>query len=296
MFTLEQIYCFNQVYVMKSYSQAGRALGKTRTTVREHIVALEDSTGLVLFDVEGKRLKPTPAADNIYERTLHLAKHVRDLKETLISMHDSSINELVICHDPLVPEDFLMGIHRAMCERYPHLNVQFRSCIRERAFSEIKHGQAHIALMASENLIATSHELEVINLGTLYFSAYMARHYPLAKRKSVSLNDLRLVKQYMTESAASGGLGAYPVSANKQIVTDVNLLLDMAAENGWTILPQWLAKSQAKNKGLIKLNVEEIRQSQPHNVCAFFPIHYRSDKTLSDIASMVCELGSKSMS
>jgi DNA-binding transcriptional LysR family regulator len=293
MFTLEQIYCFNQVYLMKSYSQAGKVLGKTRTTVREQIVALEDSTRLVLFDVEGKRLKPTSAADKIYERTLYLAKHARDLKETLLSMHDSPVNELVICHDPFVPMDFLMGIYRAISERHSHLNVQFLERVRETSFFEIKQGSAHIALMASENLIATSHELDVVNLGTLHFHAYIAEHHPLAGQKSVSLNDLRLVKQYMTESAANGGLGAYHIAVNKQVVTDINLLFDMTSEDGWTIIPEWLAKSQ--NKRLTKLNLKEVLQSQPHNVCAFFPIYYRSDEKLNDIANIVCELGSRYM-
>lgn len=296
MFTLEQIQCFNQVYVTNSYSQAGRILGKTRTTVREQIVALEDSTGLVLFELEGKRLMPTQAAEAIYERTVHLAKHARDLKETLLSMHDSTLTELVVCYDPLVPVDLLTSIHVALSMHYPKLNVQFLERIREKAFVEVKQGKAQIALMASENLIATSHELDVINLGTMRFSAYLSKQHPLAKEKSVSLNDLRLVKQYMTESAASGGLGAYPMSVNKQIITDITLLLEMAAKDGWTIIPEWLASAQVKQKGLIKLEIEEVLQSQPHNLCAFFPIHYRSDEQLREIAKTVCQLSKKYLS
>lgn len=296
MFTLEQIHCFNQVYVMNSYSQAGKVLGKTRTTVREQVVALEDSTGLVLFELEGKRLKPTQAAKAIYERTVLLGKHARDLKETLLSLHDSALTELVICHDPLVPVNLLTSIHVAVSSQYPHLNVQFLDRVREKAFVEVKQSRAQIALMASENLIATSHELDVINLGTMRFSAYLSKRHRLAKTKSVTLNELRLVKQYMTESAANGGLGAYPISVNRQIVSDTNLLLDMAAHDGWTIIPEWLAKSQASQKGLIKLKLEEVLQSQPHNVCAFFPIHYRSDEQLREIANIVGQVGKKNLS
>ncbi|CAK1709498.1 LysR family transcriptional regulator [Vibrio crassostreae] len=290
MFTLEQIHCFNQVYVTHSYSQAGRILGKTRTTVREQVVALEDSTGLVLFQLEGKRLTPTQAADAIYERTVYLAKHARDLRETLLSLHDSARTELVICYDSLVPMALLTNIHVAISEQFPHLNVQFLDRVREHAFVEVKQGIAHIALMASENLLATSHELDVINLGTMQFSAYLSHQHPLAKAASVSLNELRLVKQYMTESAARGGLGAYPMSVNKQIITDTNLLLEMAAKDGWTIIPEWLANSQVTQKGLIKLDLEEVLQSQPHNLCAFFPIHYRSDEQLREVANIVCQL------
>ncbi|RZP94422.1 LysR family transcriptional regulator [Vibrio vulnificus] len=296
MFTLEQIHCFNQVFVTNSYSQAGKVLGKTRTTVREQIVALEDSTGLALFELEGKRLTPTQAAKAIFERTVLLGKHARDLQETLLSLHDSARTELVICYDPLVPMDLLTNIHVAMSKQYPHLNVQFLERIRENAFVEVKQARAQIALMASENLIATSHELDVINLGTMRFSAYLSKQHPLAQAKSVSLNDLRLVKQYMTESAANGGLGAYPMSVNKQIITDTNLLLEMAAQDGWTIIPEWLASSQVKKKGLIKLDLEEVLQSQPHNLCAFFPIHYRSDEQLCEIAKTVCQLSKQYLS
>ncbi|MDS1825404.1 LysR family transcriptional regulator [Vibrio vulnificus] len=296
MFTLEQIHCFNQVFVTNSYSQAGKVLGKTRTTVREQIVALEDSTGLALFELEGKRLTPTQAAKAIYERTVLLGKHARDLQETLLSLHDSTLTELVICHDPLVPMNLLTRLHAAISSQFPHLNVQFLDRVRENAFVEVKQARAQIALMASENLIATSHELDVINLGTMRFSAYLSKQHPLAQVKSVSLNDLRLVKQYMTESAANGGLGAYPMSVNKQIITDTNLLLEMAAQDGWTIIPEWLAKSHASQKGLIKLKLEEVLQSQPHNVCAFFPIHYRSDEQLREIANIVGQVGKNNLS
>lgn len=80
------------------------------------------------------------------------------------------------------------------------------------------------------------------------------------------------------------------MSVNTQIITDTNLLLEMAAKDGWTIIPEWLANSQVTQKGLIKLDLEEVLQSQPHNLCAFFPIHYRSDEQLREVANIVCQL------
>ncbi|SKA60901.1 helix-turn-helix domain-containing protein [Enterovibrio nigricans] len=55
MHTIEQLTAFISVYEKGSYSAAAAALGKSRTTVREHVMAYEDTLGYSLFVIEGKK-------------------------------------------------------------------------------------------------------------------------------------------------------------------------------------------------------------------------------------------------
>ena len=288
MFTLEQIFCFKEVFETGAYSAAGKRMGKTRTTVREHIMALEDSSGLVLFTLQGKRLVPTEHAQSLYPRTCYLAKHARDLRETMVSLYDSELTELIIYHDALIPTSFLHAALEALATEFPFLQLKLLCRVREVAYEDIKQGKAHIALMASENLTATSAEIENINLGTLRLRAFVSAKHPLAEQEQIATSELRLVKQYMTESAAMGGLGGYSMSTNRQVVSSVGMLLDMVQSDGWAILPEALALPYVNQKVLVPIKLEEFLQSQPHNICAFLPIHYRANKQLKRVAEIVC--------
>ncbi|GAA4893465.1 LysR family transcriptional regulator [Ferrimonas pelagia] len=272
MITLEQIHSFRQVYQMRSYSAAGRALGKERSTVREHIGALEDIVGRPLFTVVGKRVEPTSIADLLYPRALHLSKQARDFQRMAESLWDTQLTELTLLHDPAIPAEILVAIERQLIERCPTLTLCWRAETREVAYQHLVAGSAHIALMAAENKNMTVTEILAINLGALAFGAYICPEHPLAATSEITVNELRSLTQYLIWSGRGGGLGAFQLSDQCHFVGDCTTQMAMIHAGGWGILPRNTAHNWVAQGRLKELKPAELLQSYQERICLYYSL------------------------
>jgi DNA-binding transcriptional LysR family regulator len=287
MFTLEQITVFDTVCQLNSYSAAGRFLGKKRSTIREHIVALEDSLNCQLFYIEGKKVLPTTAAKLLQRRANNLVKHAKDLQEATLNLADTSLNELVICHDSLFPHAFILELQQTLRQQFPTLQLRFNTLSRQQAYRGLIEGNVHLALLASEELAATSSEHEFINLGSLRLRVYSAAKSEFASTEDVSIEDLRLNTQWVAEGMEDG-IARRAISNQCHFVDELSLLLAMVSHDGWAILPE-ASVGQAVETGKLKtLEVKELRNDLLQSICVFFPIAANTIQEL-EVAVNICQ-------
>jgi DNA-binding transcriptional LysR family regulator len=86
--TLPQLAAFEAVVRLGSATRAAQSLCIAQPTISGHLRKLGDSLGVRLFDLQGKRLVPTPAALALLEATHEVSAALARCEETLGAYRD----------------------------------------------------------------------------------------------------------------------------------------------------------------------------------------------------------------
>lgn len=270
MISLEQIHSFTLVYEHGSYSAAARVAKKERSTIREHVVTLEDTIGVDLFHIEGRKAKPTNAAHKLIVRAKNLSKQARDFELTAFSLLDDPLDKLVLLHDAQIPSGLLSSAIKEVKRHYPNISVDCLASSRENAYQCIESGRCHIAIMATENSPITQARIASKYIGNLSLSGYVHTSFHLAKNNTVSLDELRLVTQYELQNINEGDLGCFRVSNVIEKVSSVELAVELLADGGWIALSDELAKPWRESGHLTHLSLDDATRNYLQGVCLFF--------------------------
>ncbi|GAB3530700.1 LysR family transcriptional regulator [Photobacterium alginatilyticum] len=287
MISLEQVHSFTLVYQHGSYSAAARAANKERSTIREHVVTLEDTIGVDLFQIEGRKAKPTNAAHKLISRATNLSKQAKDFELTAFSLLDDPLGKLVLLHDEHVPVELLAKAIKAIKHRYPGMSINCAPSSRENAYRCIENGECHIAIMATENSPRTQARIASKYIGNLPLSGYVHTRSHLAENKSVSLDDLRLETQYELPNTSEGDLGFFRVSNIVEKVSSVELATELLADGGWIALSDSLATPWRKSGYLKPLKLDDATRGYQHGVCLFFGLASNTREEISFALDML---------
>ncbi|MCQ1060374.1 LysR family transcriptional regulator [Photobacterium sp. DNB23_23_1] len=270
MISLEQIHSFTLVYQHGSYSAAARAANKERSTIREHVLTLEDTIGVELFKIEGRKAKPTNAAHKLISRATNLSKQAKDFELTAFSLLDAPLGKLFLLHDEQIPTRLLAKAIKAIKCRYSGMSIQCAPSSRENAYRCIENGECHIAIMATENSPRTQARIASKYIGNLPLSGYVHTRSHLAKNESVTLDDLRLETQYELPNTSEGDLGFFRVSNIVEKISNVELTAELLADGGWIALSDSLAARWIKSGDLKPLKLDDATRNYRQGVCLFF--------------------------
>lgn len=77
---LEMLRTFVRVTELSSFTQAGESLGLPRSTVSEHVQALEELLGARLLQRTTRKVQATQDGRVLYERSKDLLSHMEELE------------------------------------------------------------------------------------------------------------------------------------------------------------------------------------------------------------------------
>lgn len=281
MISIEQIHSFTLVYEYGSYSAAARAAKKERSTIREHIVTLEDTIGVDLFQIEGRQAKPTNAAHKLISRATNLSKQAKDFELTALSLFDDPLSKLILFHDVQIPSGLLSATMKEIKEHFPNISIDCIVSSREIAYQAIEDGNCHVAIMATENKPLTQAKVASKYIGNLPLSAYVHVESKLAMKKTVSMDELRLATQYEMQNINEGDLGCFRVSNVIEKVSSIDLVVDLLANGGWIALSDALAKPWIASGCITSLKLEDATRNYRKGVCLFFGLSENSREEVS---------------
>jgi len=281
MISIEQIHSFTLVYEHGSYSAAARAAKKERSTIREHVVTLEDTIGVALFQIEGRQARPTDAAHKLISRATNLSKQAKDFELTALSLFDNPLDKLVLLHDVQIPAGLLSTTIKEIKHHYPKMSIDCSASSREDAYQAIENSQCHIAIMATENSPRTQAKVASKYIGNLPLSGYVHVGTYLADNNTVSLNELRLTTQYELQNTNNGDLGCFKISNVIEKVSSIELAIDLLADGGWIALSDELAKPWVNSSYLVPLSLDDATRNYRQGVCLFFGL---ADDTREEIS------------
>lgn len=271
MFTLEQITCFCAVYKNGSYSAAARAMGRDRSTVREHVNSLEDNIGLPLFEIQGKSAIPTPTAESLYPRARIITRHAQEFTQSALAAFDQAITQLNIYHDVLLPSTLVVEIERLAGKHFPHLQLNWLHRNRDETLSDMVDGNCQLAIMPNLNQVMPEKQIWFRNLGLLPVSAYVRADSPLLRQPRITMKELQLEKQFLSENHLQAGIANMKVSPNLHIISNNDILLELVKREGWTILSQAFAAPYVARGELVEIKVVEVVNTLKYGLALYFP-------------------------
>ncbi|WP_231566507.1 LysR family transcriptional regulator [Vibrio caribbeanicus] len=270
--TLEQISTFVAVFELGSYSHAAKYLGKSRTTVREHVIAYEDLLGYALFEIEGRKAVPTDKAIQLYQRAKLVEKQNRSLFAQSQTLYETDVHTINICYDVITPLDLIAYIEHQLLSYREDLTVNWLHRTREQALELLIQGTCDIAILPNRGKATAEKEVTWRALGNVEVGFYVGSNSPLLQRKALKLEELMLETQYITENFATFNSNFLSVKLSPKVhtVSNSDLLCELVKFNGWTAMPKRYMTPWVEKGELVEIKLNEVEQSLRFGLNAFF--------------------------
>lgn len=300
MHTLEQLNAFIAVYEQGSYSAAAKRLAKSRTTVREHIIAYEDTLGYSLFTIDGRKALPNDKARQLYFHAKVVEKQNRDLHCYSQALFECEVHTINIVHDVIVPLTLMIEIEHKIKVSYSQLAVNWLHRTRAEALTMLQDGRADLALMPDRGMLFPEAEVTWVTLGSLHMKCYAAKDSPLHDAKALdggfaTIHHLQNQTQYITENFISMDVAFAKVSPKLQVVSNNDLLCELIKHDGWAAMPEEYMRSYVKSGQLVEVKLKEMRDSRLISLNVFFPIGKDNHKVYSDTIGWIVEIARTSL-
>lgn len=179
-----QIAAFTVAARELSFSRAARRLGVTQSSVTQHVAKLEQMMGTKLFVRRQEGLELTRGGRELFE----LSDRLR-VFEDLVAERVASYGTLEAGHLKVIanaPRPVLPVIAR-FAELYPDIRIEFEVCDWTTAMRLLRERSADVGLITEPDRLAG---LDVREVGDTAYALHVPSDHRLARRRSVSLEDL----------------------------------------------------------------------------------------------------------
>ena len=114
-------------------------------------------------------------------------------------------------------------------------------------------------------------------------AAYTGRRNKLRHLNNLSLDDLRLEKQYISENHFNAIPELYAVSPHYHLISNNDLLLEMVKHDGWAIISKDIAYPLVKEGELFELKLDELATHLNFGLSLFYPMSLQYTSILAII-------------
>ena len=197
----EQLRIFQAVMQTGSFSAAARKLGKVPSAVSMAISNLEIDLNLTLFQRIGREPTPTAQALSLYEKTEQLLIEMNAWKQHAYALSQGLESELnIVVVSELIHTNWTDYI-ALLAQQFPDLQINIFSAPQEDANQMLQTGQAQLALMFEREYLQGNEQF--VELKQAHLVPVAAKSYPLAKKTSVSFEEIRNSRQIVIASRNS---------------------------------------------------------------------------------------------
>lgn len=190
--SIGQLQCFTYTVEFNSFTKAADQLHITQSTVSKAIISMENMMGLQLFIRKGNQIRLTPAGRYVYD---HIKRVGSDVEKTLIEASviqtGLSKNLHVACLDTHKPDSVLLPIVSRFHKKHPDIKVAVETMPAEEIRSTLISGETDVAFTVLYDIDMLGEDFVSILIAESPHYVYMLRSNPLAKRKSIRIEDLR---------------------------------------------------------------------------------------------------------
>ena len=186
---LRQIQHFQTVVQENSFTEAAEICHISQSGISQSIKALEDEIGVQLIIRKNRSFELTPAGEHFYKKSLVLTADLAQLcRETVrIDRKDAAELRLGIL-STYSGNEFNRAI-AAFSEKYPAVEISVVSGNHEDLYDALRFGRADLVLNDQRRAFSDEYENQVLSETVCYVE--MATHNPLAKRESISVEELK---------------------------------------------------------------------------------------------------------
>ncbi|TRX75726.1 LysR family transcriptional regulator [Pseudomonas mangiferae] len=171
-----------------SFSSAAERLHLTQPAVSKRIAALEQQLDVRLFDRLGREIGLTESGRALLPRAYQILNVLDDTRRALTNLSGDVSGRLTLATSHHIGLHRLPPLLRAFTRAYPKVALDIRFLDSEKAYEEILHGRAELAVITLAPDAATSVKAVAVWDDPLDFVA--ATDHPLARDAQVTLADI----------------------------------------------------------------------------------------------------------
>lgn len=177
-----------------NFTETARLLNMSQPTLSKHISSLERELRLSLFDRAGASMRLTTAGASLLSYAYKIIEAQTAFEERAKELRSEPSAHLSI--GGLVSEEMVTGalssILAALSPTYGFNILELKHCRHQLPRELLEKGSIDMVFdYMSENDIKENDEIEIVPLGQCSWVALMNGNHRLAKRKSITLSDLR---------------------------------------------------------------------------------------------------------
>lgn len=248
--TLEQWRMFKAVVEEGGFNQAANIIHKSSSSVHHSVTKLEDSLGVKLFLVEGRKTTLTNAGKIMLRRASYLLDEVGRIESVAQSLSTGIETELHIAVDGAFPQRTIFEALEKVSALYPQVNIDIIDTVLSGANELISEGKADIGLSPYPMEQGLNEEICMVG-----FVAVAHKDHPLHRQhESLTKQNLKSYRQIIVRDSATqnkksqGWLG----SDQRWTVSHIRASIELIEQNlGYAWLPL-TEVSEAIERGVIK--------------------------------------------
>ncbi|SLN10303.1 HTH-type transcriptional activator CmpR [Roseovarius litorisediminis] len=211
-----QLKAFHHVALMGGFSRAAEALLLTQPAISEQVRKLEQDHDVLLFHRERKRVRLTEAGEQLFLLTKRFFEIEKQIEDYMSETSAAIDGELRIIADSAHHVTDILGRFR---RRYPDVAISLRAGNTEDILEALRAYDAEIGVVGN---LPSGKDMASIDLGATEITAFAAKGFLPASKKSISLQELAELplifretgsktRQYMEEEAAKHAITLTPV-------------------------------------------------------------------------------------
>ena len=211
--TLEDLKIFVSACEAGSLSAVARQVGRTQSSVSQHIARLESELGVALLDRQARGVQPTEAGRILRELALEGLDAIELGLRRIRALKSGDSGTLTITTGGTTVRHFLKETVARFRQDHPAVNIRFLPANSSRRCLEIlRLSQADLAFVTTGDPIRGISERTVARL---HFFLLVSKNDPLAGRERLQLKDLKGIR-YLGLSEGTTHRGAIEHAAAEQ--------------------------------------------------------------------------------
>lgn len=190
--TLEDLRIFVAACEVANLSALARQLGRTQSSVSQHVARLEKEFGISLIERSAKGIRPTDAGEILRELGLESLGSINLARERIQALVNGEADQLSVTTGGTTVRHFLKDTVVQFKAQHPEVHVSFVPAgSTQRCFELLRTGQADLALITTDE---PSPGMVTCTLATQNFYLLVSEDDELARYERLYLSDLSAIR------------------------------------------------------------------------------------------------------
>jgi DNA-binding transcriptional LysR family regulator len=256
--SLEQWRMFHAVVEFGGFNQASQGVFKSQSSIHNAVSKIEESLGVKLFSIAGRKTVLTKEGEMILRRSHYLLDEAKKVEAIGMTLSQGVETHLKIAVDEIFPRELLYETLEKVSAQFPLVQIELLESILSGGTEMLKNDDVEIAI-SPNSLGAGSSE----SLCHITFGAVASPQHPLHNfDRPLTLEDLKSYRQivvrdsseFTNKNRASDGW----LEANQRwTVSHMQSSIDMITKGfGFAWLPLSLVQGHINDGVLKPLNLE----------------------------------------
>lgn len=256
--SLEQWRMFHAVVEFGGFNQASHGVYKSQSSIHNAVSKIEESLGVKLFSIEGRKTVLTEAGQMILRRSNYLLEEAKKVENIGITLSQGVESHLKIAVDEIFPRALLYQALEEVSKKFPLVQIELLESILSGANEMLNNDDVEIAI--SPNSLGARLSEPLCNIK---FGGVVSPNHPLLRiDRKLTLEDLKSYRQIVVrdssklsnkDRASEGWLEAN----QRWTVGHMQTSIDMITKGlGFAWLPLSLIKDQLSHGRLIPLKLD----------------------------------------